>query len=201
MSNNFYGYDELPFEKHRRWISWIVDIVVIVILAFFISDMFFNKVSVSGHSMESVIAQDDSVLIDKMTYKFFKPARNDIVSFYLKDDLNHEQVNIKRIIGLPGETVKIEDGYVYIDGRIIDADNELYKASIAGIAADEIVLDKDEYFVLGDNRAGSEDSRFENIGLVSFEQIDGRVWFRIAPFERIGLLASQIPRSKLRGMP
>ncbi len=185
------SYEEPAFEKHRRRISWLVDIVIIVVLAFFISDMFADKVSISGHSMEPAVVQDEVVLIDKLTYEFKTPLRGDIISFYLSDDTEKEQVYIKRIIGLPGEIVQIKDGYVYIDDKIIDADSELYKSSIAGIAEDKIILGEDEYFVLGDNRASSEDSRFDNVGLVDISQIEGKVWFRISPFERLGVLSDK----------
>ncbi len=178
--------EEPSFEKHRRWISWIVDIVVIVVMAVFISDMFGQKVTVTGHSMEDALMQDEVVLINKMIYDFKSPSRGDIICFTLKDDQGEDQTYIKRIIGLPGETVQIKDGYVYIDGSIIDSENELYQASVAGNAKDEIVLGKEEYFVLGDNRTSSEDSRFDNIGLINMSQIKGKVWFRISPFEKMG---------------
>lgn len=185
------SYEEPAFEKHRRRISWLVDIVVIIVLAFFISDMFAEKITVAGHSMEPAIMQDEVVLIDKLSYEFKSPSRGDIISFYLSDDLEKEQVYVKRIIGIPGETVQIKDGYVYINDEIIDADNELYQASIAGMAEDKIILGQDEYFVLGDNRASSEDSRFDNVGLVNISQIEGRIWFRISPFEKLGLLSDK----------
>lgn len=183
------SYEEPSFEKHRRRISWLVDIIVIIVLAFFISDMFGEKTTVAGHSMEPAVMQDDVVLTDKLSYKFKSPLRGDIVCFYLSEDTENEQVYIKRIIGIPGETVQIKNGYVYINSEIIDAENKLYQASIAGIAENEIILGEDEYFVLGDNRASSEDSRFDNVGLVHISQIEGRVWFRISPFEKLGLLS------------
>lgn len=185
------SYEEPAFEKHRRRISWLVDIIVIIVLAFFISDMFAEKITVAGHSMEPAIMQEEVVLVDKLTYEFKSPSRGDIISFYLSEDTDKEQVYVKRVIGLPGETVQIKDGYVYINDVVIDLDNELYQASIAGMAEDEIILGEDEYFVMGDNRASSEDSRFDNVGLVHISQFEGRVWFRISPFEKLGTLSGK----------
>ena len=99
--------------------------------------------------------------------------------------------NIKRVIGLPGETVQIKDGYIYINNEKSDAPNDLGKAALAGLAEYPISLDKNEYFLLGDNRSGSEDSRFSNVGNVKFRQIKGKVWLRIQPVSRFGLISSR----------
>lgn len=187
------NHEEPPFEKHRRWISWVVDVLVIVILAVFISDMFGDKVTVAGRSMEPELEQEEVVLLNKIKYSFISPERGDIICFRLENESNENnegdsQLYIKRIIGLPGETVQIKDGYVYINGKILDTENELYRATVAGMAEDEIFLGEGEYFVLGDNRTSSEDSRFSNIGVVKARQIEGQVWFRISPFERMGII-------------
>lgn len=182
------SHEEPPFEKHRRWISWVVDTLVILIMALFISSMFGEKVTVTGRSMEPELSQEEVVLINKMKYSFIPPERGDIICFRLEDESSYSdsQVYIKRIIGIPGETVQIKDGYVYINGEVLDMEDKLYQATVAGMAEDEIFLSDGEYFVLGDNRASSEDSRFSNIGMVKYSQIEGKVWFRISPFERIG---------------
>lgn len=187
------SHEEPPFEKHRRWISWVVDVLVIVILAVFISDMFGDKVTVAGRSMEPELEQEEVVLLNKIKYSFISPERGDIICFRLENESNENdesdsQLYIKRIIGLPGETVQIKDGYVYINGKVLDTENELYQATVAGMAEDEIFLGEGEYFVLGDNRTSSEDSRFSNIGVVKARQIEGQVWFRISPFERMGII-------------
>ena len=95
---------------------------------------------------------------------------------------------IKRIIGLPGETVQILDGYVYIDGKKLDEHFCDEKIQNAALASDPITLGDDEYFVLGDNRNASEDSRFPDVGNVRRKEIIGRAWVRIWPFERAGSL-------------
>ena len=95
---------------------------------------------------------------------------------------------MKRIIGMPGETVQILSGYIYINGKYLEADNDLNQVSLVGLAGSPIVLGEDEYFLLGDNRDGSEDSRFANIGNVKREQIQGKIWLRLAPFLDFGVV-------------
>ena len=96
--------------------------------------------------------------------------------------------NIKRVIGLPGEEVQIRDGFVYIDGEKLEAERGLNTAVLPGLAENPVTLGEDEYFLLGDNREGSEDSRFVNIGNVKRDQIQGKVWLRLMPLLDIGLI-------------
>ena len=98
--------------------------------------------------------------------------------------------DIKRVMGLPGETVEIRDGQLLIDGSPLEgeAGNTYGKASIAGLAERPVLLGENEYFVLGDNREVSEDSRFETVGNVPLKNMTGKAWFRTAPFEQIGLV-------------
>ena len=95
------------------------------------------------------------------------------------------RVCIRRVIGLPGESVNIREGLVYIDGEALD---KFFEASSGGLAADEIKLASNEYFVLGDNRVGSEDSRISTIGNVTEDMIIGNAWIRVLPVKRIGFI-------------
>ena len=114
------------------------------------------------------------------------PKRFDIIVFpYPKEPDKHY---IKRVIGLPGETVQIIDGYVYINGEKLDESYGSDVMNTAGIAQDPIVLGPDEYFVLGDNRNNSEDSRYAAVGNIKRSDITGRAWLRIWPFDSIGFL-------------
>ena len=96
--------------------------------------------------------------------------------------------NVKRVIGLPGEEVQIIDGFIYIDGQKLDAENDLSRVVLAGLAENPVTLGEDEYFLLGDNRDGSEDSRFANIGNVKRSQIQGKIWLRLIPLIDIKLV-------------
>ena len=114
---------------------------------------------------------------------FKKPKRYDVVLFQKKDKSN----NIKRIIGLPGETVIIQNGRVYINGTLLETD-KLSPIVLEGVAKNPVELGENEYFLLGDNTDSSEDSRFQNMGNIQESQIVGRVWFRIFPFRKISLI-------------
>lgn len=149
-----------------------------------------QRTTVSGSSMEPMIHDGDSLIVDKITYRFGDPERFDIIVFpfeYQKDTYY-----IKRIIGLPGESVRIdENGNIYINGEILV---ENYGAEVIrdpGNAYNEIILKENQYFVLGDNRNNSSDSRNPAVGLIHREDIVGRAWLRIFPFDSFGFIRHQ----------
>lgn len=168
----------------RKIISWMVDIVVVLTFAAFTMYAFGYQVKISGPSMEPLLQSDDIVLVNRLLYDFKKPSRFDVVVFERDDN----RANVKRIIGLPGETVQITGGYIYINGELLEAEDDLNTVSLPGMAESPIYLGSEEYFLLGDNRDSSEDSRFVNVGNVNQRQILGKVWFRFSPFLRIGLI-------------
>lgn len=161
----------------RRITGWIVDIIVVLTLAWFCLYAFGTQIRIAGQSMAPGIRPDDVVLMNRLAYDFGKPDRMDVVVFMREDD----KTNVKRVIGLPGETVQITGGYIYINGERLEAEDDLNKVSLGGLAEYPVELGEDEYFLLGDNRESSEDSRFANIGNVNREQIIGKVWLRIFP--------------------
>ena len=117
---------------------------------------------------------------------FRDPSRYDIVVFPYKYEKN--TYYIKRIIGLPGETVQIVDGYVYIDGQKLDEHYGNEVMENPGIAEEPLVLGDDEYFVLGDNRNNSQDSRAANVGVIHKDDLLGRAWVRIWPLNKFGVI-------------
>ena len=169
----------------RLVVGWIVDVIVAVSIAWFVVFAMGTQIHVTGQSMEPVFQSGETVLMNRLSYRFSGPERLDIVVFEKEDG----KYNMKRVIGLPGETVQIQNGLLYIDGELLDAPGDLNGAALAGLAEHPIVLKKDEYFLLGDNRENSEDSRFSNVGNVKRRQIKGRIWLRIQPFGRFGLIA------------
>lgn len=127
----------------------------------------------------------DNLIIDRFGYYIKKPKRFDIIVFPI-DGMNY----IKRIIGLPGETVQIIDGFIYINGKVLDENygKEAIKSGYEGLASEQIVIGAKEYFVLGDNRNHSTDSRDETVGNVPKSKIIGKASFRIWPTNKIGAL-------------
>lgn len=149
-----------------------------------------QRTTVSGSSMEPMIHDGDSLIVDKITYHFRDPERFDIIVFPF--EYQQDTYYIKRIIGLPGESVRIdENGNIYINGEILV---ENYGAEVIddpGNAYNEIILREDQYFVLGDNRNNSSDSRNPAVGLIHRDRIVGRAWLRIFPFDSFGLIRHQ----------
>ena len=139
-----------------------------------------------GQSMMPLLQSGDVVLVNRLSYDFGKPDRMDIVVF-LRDD---NKANIKRVIGIPGDVVQIKNGFIYLNGERLEAEDGLDEVALAGLAEHPVELGEGEYFLLGDNRDSSEDSRFANVGNVRQEQIVGKVWMRIFPLIEIGLVRS-----------
>ena len=167
--------------------GWILYILIIVGLTYLIITFVGQRTRVSGSSMETTLSDGDNLIVDKLSYRFQEPKRYDIIVFPYQHEEN--TYYIKRIIGLPGETVQVIDGHVYIDNEILSSD--VYGAEVMdspGIASEPVVLGEDEYFVLGDNRNHSSDSRDPSVGVLKREYLIGRAWVRIYPFDRLGVI-------------
>lgn len=173
----------------KEVLSMALYIAVVLCITFLVVRYVGQRTQVDGHSMENTLFDGDNLIVDKISYRFTAPKRFDIIVFpyHYKEDTYY----IKRIIGLPGETVQIRDGEIYIDGAILEEDYGKETMLTSGRAADQIQLGEDEYFVLGDNRNHSEDSRFDDVGNIERSEIIGRAFIRIWPFERFGLLKHQ----------
>lgn len=171
----------------RELLGWLLYILIIIGLTYVIITYVGQRTRVSGQSMEPMLHDGDNLIVDKISYRFTDPERFDIIVFPYKYEEN--TYYIKRIIGLPGETVQVSGGYVYINGELLSSD--IYGAEVmesAGIAAQPITLGEDEYFVLGDNRNHSTDSREPNVGVLHREDLLGKAWVRIYPFDQIGVI-------------
>lgn len=168
-----------------HWImNWIVDIVVVIVMACYSVYAFGGRVEIAGHSMEPVLNSEDTVLMDRLSYDLGKPDRFDLAVL----DRGMMGLCVKRVIGLPGETVQIKNNRIYINGELLETDEDLEAVSLPGVAEYPVELGEDEYFLLGDNRDSSEDSRFSSIGNVKREQLIGKVWLRIQPFSEFGII-------------
>lgn len=162
--------------------------ITALFLSAFINSNIAHQTTIKGESMEPFLENDDSVIIQKLSYYWKDPGRYDIIVFPVTDkDSSGERIHyIKRIIGLPGEVVQIIGGKVYINGKQLDDD--IYsdeKIKDPGIAEAPVQLAEDEYFVLGDNRNMSTDSRYTYVGMIKRKDIEGEAWCCIWPFSHI----------------
>lgn len=178
------------YQENKKLLTvckWITDILIVILLAYTLTTFLSERVVAAGNSMQPVIENEDTVLINRLAYSFHGPDRYSIVAFQIKG-VESSKVYIKRVIGLPGETIRIYDGKVYINGQILQDDVSQDDILTAGLASEELTLGEKEYFVLGDNRNNSEDSRFANVGIVNEEDIIGSVWFILKPVKRMKMI-------------
>lgn len=177
--------DEItPNSIAREILSVVINVVICFVVVFLITHFIGQRTVVSGSSMEDTLSDGDNLIVDRISYRFNDPQRYDVVVFPYQYEEN--TYYIKRIIGLPGEVVKIDsNGNIYINGEKLEETYGTEKIANAGLASTEIVLATDEYFVLGDNRNNSTDSRFEAVGNIKGSDIIGRAWVRLYPFNEI----------------
>ena len=161
-----------------RWTAITVFELIAVVVSAYIAVFFFgNQIVAMGNSMSSQIKEGDILLVDKLSYGLVNPSKGDIIAFYPNGNVK-THLYVKRVVACPGDKIRIADGVCYVNGEIYT--NKYLSISIdeGGLAANEITMGDDEYFVLSDHTAGSEDSRYENIGFVKKEFIFGKVWLR-----------------------
>lgn len=169
----------------KEIMSWIGCFAVAIAAALFIVTFIGQRVQVDGRSMEPTLQDRDNLICDKVSYRFSEPERYDIVIIY--PDGEKDKRWIKRIIGLPGEEVRIDEaGTIYINGEPLEESYGKEVIEDPGMAIAPIQLGEDEYWVMGDNRNHSSDSRV--IGPVPKSRILGKAFVRIFPFNKIGLI-------------
>ncbi len=173
----------------RELINTGIYLLFVLLVAWLLVTFVIQRTEVEGSSMEATLSNGDNLFVDKLSYRFRDPERFDIIVF----PFQHEEDThyIKRIIGMPGETVRIdEDGNIYINDKILQESygREVISAAHIGRAAEPVTLGEDEYFVMGDNRNNSKDSRTEIVGNIHRKDILGRAWIRIWPLEKFGVL-------------
>ncbi len=165
-------------------------LLFVLVAAYLIVTYVGQRTQVSGSSMEPTLSHEDHLIVDKLSYKFKEPERFDIIVFPFQYD--RDTYYIKRIIGLPGEIVQIdEEGNIYIDGEILEENYGREVIENPGRASEAIVLGEDEYFVMGDNRNNSSDSRDPSVGNIHRKDIIGRAFIRIWPLSEFGILKHQ----------
>ena len=172
----------------REVISTILYLAILCAAVYFILHYVGQRTVVRGDSMDTTLSDGQNLIMDKLSYHFRNPERYDIVIFPGPEEYGEHPYYIKRVIGLPGETVQIKKGKVYINGKKLKSDIYGITKYIdePGIAEEPLELGKDKYFCLGDNRPVSYDSRYEEVGSVHRSEIIGKVWIRIWPLTKFG---------------
>lgn len=167
--------------------EWIKDILIAVVVGIIIVQ-FIRPTIVKEHSMEGTLHENDYIFLSLQAYRFGKPESGDIIVFHsdLKTAAGKEKLLVKRIIGLPGDTISISDGAVYRNGVALDEPYTLEGHTDGQM--EEVTVPEDCLFVMGDNRQNSIDSRDPNVGCVSMDQVMGKAFFRLFPFNAIGKL-------------
>lgn len=188
----------LSFSRRRKKLNiplvreialWIGEIAFVIALAFFFVYFVGTGTRTVGNSMAPNLVDGEKVLINKVVYVLSEPKPNDMVVF-LPNGNTKSHYYIKRVVGVPGDTVQIRDGAIYVNKKLFIDKFEAPAIDEPGLAKEEIQLGEDEYFVLGDNRNDSEDSRYANIGNIKKEYIVGKAWFLYSPIRRFGLLST-----------
>lgn len=175
-------------EKRSFWKTELFHLLLCLLVAFVAARLLSLYVVqfavVHGSSMETTVSEGDLLIVGKMNYHLAGPKRFDVIVLSKdgKKDL------IKRVIGMPGEDVRIEKGIIYINGEELHEDYGMDPMDPDAEPV-EIKLAKDEYFVLGDNRLASLDSRFSTVGPVQRKEIQGEALIRVYPFNKIGVLS------------
>lgn len=177
----------INYELILKVAGWFFQIALVCFLAFLLVWYFGREASVIGNSMNPQLQNGDVILVNRLVYDTRKPRRGEVIAFWPNGNEN-AHASIKRVIALPGETITCKEGKLYIDGELLEEDYPTTELANLGTLEEPVVLKAGEYFVLGDDRESSEDSRDINIGNVQREEIIGKVWFVCSPLKHIGLV-------------
>ena len=170
----------------RGILNTLLIVFAAVVLGFGLTQFVMQSVYMTGPSMQETIFDGDELLLNKAAYKFGKIKRFDIVA--IKRIGSTEYYDIKRVVGIPGDTISVVAGRLVINGKQVSSNYSFSTINSPGVLSDTIKLTDEEYFCIGDNTSNSEDSRFINYGNVQKSEIKGKVIFTILPKERRGSL-------------
>ena len=171
--------ERLRDDRTRGIVKWVFEIIVTLVFAVLVAISAFQTVTLQESAMEPTYSVGQKFFVNRALYKIivFKTSASDDAALH-----------IRRVIGLPGETVQIKEGQIYINGNVYEENGAYQEIADGGLADSAITLESGEYFVLGDNRNNSEDSRFSDIGNISKKYIVGKIWFTVSPKNKIGFI-------------
>ena len=173
--------EKLRDDRTRGIVKWVFEIIVTLVFAVLVAISAFQTVTLQESAREPTYSVSEKFFVNRALYKVSSPKRGDVIS-------DSAALHIRRVIGLPGETVQVKDGKIYINGKVYEENGAYQDMTDGGLANSAITLESEEYFVLGDNRNNSEDSRFSDIGNISKKYIVGKVWFTVSPKNKIGFI-------------
>ena len=186
----------LNFNRRKRKVNtallkeigiWTGEILAVMLIAVALVLFIGFRIKVVGASMSPTLESGEEILVNRFRYKIFSPKQNDLIVF-LPNGNEKSHYYIKRVIACPGDKVQIKDGVVYVNGKKFDEKVAVANIENPLLAENEITVGEDEYFVLGDNRNNSEDSRYASIGNVNKEYIVGKAWFVVSPWGKFGFI-------------
>lgn len=170
-------------KKGGRWSEWVIVVLVAITAALLMRAFVLQQFAVNGHSMDTTLHDGDRVLVNKLSYRMHDPNRGDVVVLKTIDGAGERDL-IKRVVGLPGETVEYRGCVLYIDGRELNEpylDPEVVTPSNCGVDQAPVEVPESHVFVMGDNRGGSKDSRDRTVGPIDYDNIIGRAFVVIWP--------------------
>ena len=171
----------------RILFEWAFLILIAVLFGYVSVYTFGQQRTNIGHSMDPTLEGGDVCLVNILAYQVSTPKTGDIVS-YRPNGSSSARPDIKRVVAIPGQTIQIKDGMIYSNDQVYLEGKDYPAITRAGLAENPVKLGEGEYFVLGDNRNNSEDSRNPEIGIVTSEMLEGRVWFVLSPAEHRGFM-------------
>ena len=177
--------EKLEDKKVRGVLRLVFEIIVTLAFAALVGIAMFQSVTMQESSMEPTISVGDRYFMNRVIYRVSSPKRGDVIVFRTNAS-DDAALHIRRVIGLPGETVQIVDGQILINGETYKEGRDFPVISNPGMASSPVTLESGEYFVLGDNRNNSEDSRYGSIGKLNKKYITGKLWFKLFPVKSIG---------------
>ena len=179
--------ERLRDDRTRGIVKWVFEIIVTLVFAVLVAISAFQTVTLQESTMEPTYSVGQKFFVNRALYKIKSPKRGDVIVFKTSAS-DDAALHIRRVIGLPGETVQIKEGQIYINGNVYEENGAYQEIADGGLADSAITLESGEYFVLGDNRNNSEDSRFSDIGNISKKYIVGKIWFTVSPKSKIGFI-------------
>ena len=179
--------ERLRDDRTRGIVKWVFEIIVTLVFAVLVAISAFQTVTLQESAMEPTYSVGQKFFVNRALYKIKSPKRGDVIVFKTSAS-DDAALNIRRVIGLPGETVQIKEGQIYINGNVYEENGAYQEIADGGLADSAITLESGEYFVLGDNRNNSSDSRASDVGLIHRKDLNGRAWIRVWPLSQIGVI-------------